>query len=82
VSMAYDGDTAKFTLGNTVDPATLKIKDILNPYLPMEEQLYGNAEQIERERDCIYDIIYKSRKERRKEGGGGSKLKSVQINPS
>jgi hypothetical protein len=68
VSMAYDGDTAKFTLGNTVDPATLKIKDILNPYLPMEEQLYGNAEQIERERDCIYDIIYKSRKERRKEG--------------
>jgi hypothetical protein len=67
VCLAYDGDTAKFTLGNTADSATLKIKEILNPYLPKEEQLYGNAGQIEREKECMHDIIYSSGKERRKE---------------
>jgi hypothetical protein len=66
VAIAYEGDTAHFTLGNTADAATLRIKNILNPYLPMDEQLHGKAEQIEKERECIHSIL-QTRKERRRE---------------
>lgn len=64
--MSYAGDTAKFDLRNTADSTELKIKDILNPYLPKEDQFYGSTELIERELSCK-DWLYKSKKERRKE---------------
>lgn len=67
VCMACDGDTANFTLGNTADYTTLKIKEILNRYLPKEQQLYGSEKEIEQEKLCWHSLLYKSRKERRKE---------------
>jgi hypothetical protein len=70
VSMTYNGDTASFTLGNTADYTTLRIKDILKPYLPEEEKLFGSDEQILQEQKCMHSILYKTKKERRKERKG------------
>ena len=62
ITIAKGTDTTKYTLGNTFDTLTLKIKDILNAYLPKNEKLYGSVEDIKEEQAC-----WNSLQERRKD---------------
>lgn len=61
VIIAYGGDTTKFTLGNTMHVVVLKIIDIINPYLPDSNKLYGSAEAIKRQEECLANILKKAR---------------------
>ena len=53
ITIAYGSDTTKFTLHNTFDFTALKIIEIVNPYLPKDRQLYGSADEIKEEVDCL-----------------------------
>ena len=50
--IAQGSDTTKFTLDNTLDSTSLKIVNLLNPYLPKNKKLYGSEDDIRQEEQC------------------------------
>lgn len=60
ISIANGGDTTLFRLGNTFDPIALKIINIINPYLPNNQQLYYHEDYIKEEQDC-FDRLHERR---------------------
>ena len=62
IAIANGSDTTHFRLGNTFDTVTLKIKDIINSYLPNNQKLYGSKDYIKDEQDC-FDRLRERRKD-------------------